>query len=448
MMRLGALKTAGLCVLALSVFLLPNLASAITPSEERQALEAELAQLEVEIANLEKDITKTEQQKATLQNKIKILQNQIKKLDLQISQSNIVIKDLGYQIKDTEVSIQETSLEIQDSKEKLSAILKSIYEEDQRSIVEVLVSEGLDDFFDNLVALEALNEKNKELLSNIKSLKISLEEQRVALDDEKDSLEKQVAIQALQRQQSVATKAEQDSLLRLTEAEYQKQLAEKTNVENQAKAIRSRLFELIGVPEAPTFGEAYEIAKYVEGLTGVRAALLLAVLTQESNIGKNVGQCYLKDLATGSGVTLKGTAIAKVMKPSRDVQPFLQITNALGRDPLNTPVSCPIASVGGYGGAMGPAQFIPSTWLLFKNRIENLKGSTADPWNIRDAFLAAAVYLSNAGATKQTHDYEWCAAVSYFAGSCSMTNQIRYEFYGDSVMALARQYEADIKQLE
>ncbi|MDD5068980.1 MAG: lytic murein transglycosylase [Candidatus Pacebacteria bacterium] len=448
MMRLGALKTAGLCVLALSVFLFPKLSLAATPSEERVALEAELAQLEEDIANLDKDITKTEQQKATLQNKITLLQSQIKRLNLQISQSNVVIKDLGYQIQDTQVSIQETSLQIQSSKDKLSAILRAVYEEDQRSIVEVLVSEGLDDFFDNLVALESLNDKNKELLSNIKALKISLEEQRLALDDEKDSLEKQVAIQTLQRQQSLSTKTEQDSLLKLTEAEYQKQLTEKKDVEQQAKAIRSRLFELIGVPEAPTFGEAYEIAKYVETLTGVRAPLLLAVLTQESNIGKNVGQCYLKDLTTGSGTTVKGTAISKVMKPSRDVQPFLQITEALGRDPLNTPVSCPIASVGGYGGAMGPAQYIPSTWLLFKDRIEDLKGGTADPWNIRDAFLAAGVYLAKVGATKQTYDYEWCAALSYFAGSCSSSNQIRYEFYGDSVMALAKRYEADIKQLQ
>ncbi|PIS17308.1 MAG: hypothetical protein COT59_01340 [Candidatus Nealsonbacteria bacterium CG09_land_8_20_14_0_10_42_14] len=234
----------------------------------------------------------------------------------------------------------------------------------------------------------------------------------------------------------------------MTEAEYQKQLEEKESVEKRAQAIRERIFELIGVPEAPTFGEALEIAKVVSSLTGVRPAFLLAVLTQESNIGSNVGQCYLKDAATGNGVRVNGTPISKVMKSSRDVQPFLQITQALGRDPFNTPVSCPIPSVGGYGGAMGPAQFIPSTWMIYKDRIAQLKGSAADPWNISDAFLAAAVYLSDVGATKKTHDYEWCAAVSYFSGSCSLSNQIRYEFYGDSVMAIAARYEQDIKEIE
>ena len=145
---------------------------------------------------------------------------------------------------------------------------------------------------------------------------------------------------------------------------------------------------------------------------------------------------------------MNGQAISRVMKPSRDVQPFFQITQQLGRDPYNTPVSCPIPSVGGYGGAMGPAQFIPSTWLQYQGKIEQLKGGSVDPWNIRDAFLAAAVYLAQAKATRQTHDYEWCAAVTYFSGSCSSRNQIRYEFYGDNVMAIAARYEEDIKSLE
>ena len=433
----------------LSVLILPTfLLAEISPSEEKKALEEELRQLEEQIAQYEKEISITEQEKRTLENKISILRNTIKKIDLQIYQSNIVIQDLGVQIKDTESSIKITSLKIEEGKERLAAILQTIYEEDQRPLIEILLSEGMSDFFDNLVALEALNAKNKELLDDIKNLKVYLEDQKESLDEEKGDLEKQVVIQTLQKQESEKTKSEQDYLLRMTEAEYQKQLEEKEGAEKKAQAIRERIFELIGVPEAPTFGEALEIAKVVSSLTGVRPAFLLAVLTQESNIGSNVGQCYLKDATTGNGVRVDGTPISKGMKPSRDVQPFLQITEALGRDPFNTPVSCPIPSVGGYGGAMGPAQFIPSTWMMYKDRIAELKGNPADPWNISDAFLASAVYLSDVGATKKTYEYEWCAAVSYFSGSCSLSNQIRYEFYGDSVMAIASRYEQDIKEIE
>ena len=252
-------------------------------------------------------------------------------------------------------------------------------------------------------------------------------------------------IQALQKQESQSVKSQTEKLLVETsgkESQYQQLLADK---QKRATEIRSRIFELIGVPDAPTFGEALDIAELVSAQTGVRSALLLAVLTQESNIGKNVGQCYLKDPKTGNGVVAySGKTISKVMKPTRDVQPFLQITEELGRDPYNTPVSCPIKSVGGYGGAMGPAQFIPSTWNMYRDRLNKLAGRSVDPWNTKDAFLAAAVYLEDAGAGAQTYNAEWRAAMIYFSGG---TNT-RYRFYGDSVMRITSQYEKDIEALQ
>ncbi|OHA67065.1 MAG: hypothetical protein A3C82_02305 [Candidatus Wildermuthbacteria bacterium RIFCSPHIGHO2_02_FULL_47_12] len=424
-------------------------AFALTPSEERSQLEQELQALEQEIQAIEGDITKTQQEKASLQKEISVLKNKIKKLDLQISQSNKIIEDLRFQITDTSQSIEQTIEDIETKKMQLGEVLQRLHREDQKSFAEIVFTGvTLSDFFGNLAGLEALRARNNELLVSMEKLSDYLQSQRGALEDEKSEEENFVRIQILQKQQSQSLSKQSEQLLEVTkgkESEYQKILADK---KKKAQEIRSRIFDLIGVPDAPTFGEALEIATLVSRQTGVRPAFLLAVLTQESNIGKNVGQCYLKDANAGSGVRVNGQAISRVMKPSRDVQPFFAITQQLGRDPYNTPVSCPIPSVGGYGGAMGPAQFIPSTWVQYQNRIEQLKGGSVDPWNIRDAFLAAGVYLAQAKATRQTHDYEWCAAVTYFSGSCSSRNQVRYEFYGDNVMAIAAKYEEDIKALE
>jgi peptidoglycan hydrolase CwlO-like protein len=435
-----------LSFLLVAAFILPTIFcfAQLSPVEERKLLEEELKNLEEQISQYEKDITKTQQEKKTLQNQISILKKKISKLDLQIQQSNVMIQDLSLQIKDTEASIGKTSLKIEDSKEKLSYILRAIYEEDQKSLIEVLLSESeISDFFDNLVALESLNTKNQELLENIKSLKSYLESQKQSLDEEKDDLEKMLEIQLLQKQENQDTKKEQESILEKTkgkESEYQKLL---TETQKKAQEIRARIFELIGVPKAPTFGEAYEIAKYVETLTGVRPAFLLAILTQESNIGKNVGQCYLVDTQTGEGVRIQTGKIApKTMSPTRDVPYFLSITQELGRDPFNTPVSCPMEY--GWGGAMGPAQFIPSTWMRYRDRIKAITGKAADPWDIKDAFLAAALYLSDYGAGARTRDAEWKAAMIYFSG----TVNTKYRFYGDSVLSLASQYEDDIEAIE
>ena len=292
--------------------------------------------------------------------------------------------------------------------------------------------------------MEEISARNKELLQNIKNLKLYLENQKQSLDEEQDDLKGQITIQTLQKQESDKLKKEQEYFLKLTEAEYQKQLKEKIDVEKTAQEIRSRIFELIGVPEAPTFGEAYEIAKFASAQTGVRPALLLAVLTQESNIGKNVGQCFLADPQTGDGTGAKtGNKISRVMSPARDVPVFLEITRELGRDPYNTLVSCPMSY--GWGGAMGPAQFIPSTWKIYKDRISQVTGQSADPWNIKDAFLAAAFYLSDYDSTSELN-----AVLSYFAGPGWSKSRYSYVYkrdYGNPVMRIAAQYEEDIKQL-
>lgn len=418
--------------------------SEVERTECRKLLEQCEAYYQEESARIGKDLTKTEQEKRTLNNTIYSLNQKIRSLSYQISQSNLVIKDIGLQVEDTELSIGKTEGKIGESKEKLAVILQEIYQEDLRGTVEIVFSgDSLSDFFDNVIALEILNEKNKDLLQNIRILKTNLENQKVSLDDEKDDLERVVKLRTLQKSENTRTKRDQEYYLQLTEREYQEQLQEKKEIQQKAAEIQTRIFELIGVPDAPTFGQAYEIAKRVERITGVRPALLLAVLTQESNIGKNVGQCYLKNSKTGAGIVIvNGKTLSRVMKPSRDVQPFLTITKELGKDPYSTPVSCPMSF--GYGGAMGPAQFIPSTWMIYRDRLKDLTGRPADPWNINDAFLASALYLGDFGAKKQTYNGEWRAAMIYFSGSTNL----RYRFYGDSVMKITAQYAKDIAQLE
>jgi len=422
--------------------------SAQSPLQEREALEDELEKIEEQIRQYEENIAETQQEKKSLQNEIYILRQKIKKLESEIYRNNLIIGDLTLQLQDTQLSIDKTNLKISEVKENLTNLLQLRYEEDQRSVLEIfLAEENLSDFFDNLMALEALNLKTQELLSQVKDLKNNLENQKRKMDEEKEKLERMVVIQTLQKKEQQNTKKEQEYLLRLTESQYQQYLQKKQKAEERAAEIRARIFELIGVPKAPTFGEALELAKYVQSITGVRPAFLLAVLTQESNIGKNVGQCYLKNPTTGSGVVaFNGKAVSRVMKPDRDIPYFLNITKKLGRDPYNTLVSCPMSY--GWGGAMGPAQFIPSTWVHYEERVSKITGKPADPWNIKDAFLAAGLYLADYGAAKGTKIAEWKAAMIYFSGTTRRTRYNGYGFYGDSVMNLAEKYQEDIEVIK
>ncbi|MFA5013568.1 MAG: lytic murein transglycosylase [Candidatus Paceibacterota bacterium] len=400
---------------------------------------------------MQTEIDQTGQKKKTLQNEVATLTKKVKDLDYQIYQSQLSIKSLNFQIGDTEQSIEKTISDIDAQKIKIAQILRSVEEEDKKSFAEILVtSENLSEFFNNLLYLETLNAKNNEVLANYNELQGNLTDKKTNLEDETGELKNLVIVQSMQKEASATTKKDREYYLGLTEKEYQAQLAEKKTIEAKAAEISKRLFELVGVKDdGIQFGEAARLAKEMEALTGVRAAFLLAIIHQESYrngvFGGNVGQCYVTDFTTGNGTNLAGTVTkTRVMHPTRDIPIFLTVVKNLGFDPKKTSVSCwiPMYSKGvpyGWGGAMGPAQFIPSTWNLYDEKITAITGKPANPWSIKDAFLGAALLLKANGA--QTD--ERTAACRYYAGSCTTAGS----GYAKQVLAQAAQYQQDLNVL-
>ncbi len=410
--------------------------------KERTKLEAELELLEREIRRSEMDITRTEAEKESLRYQISIIENKVNNLTYQIHRNNLIISDLGLQIGNTEDSIYRTTLKINDSQEKLGDVLRTMYREERKSLLFILLmEEDLSSFFNNLTLLERLSTETKSVLDQIKDLRSSLQGQKVTLSGEKEEVERIARVQALQRAEEEIARIERERLYGLTEEEYQKQLQEKRELEARAEEIRSRIFQLVGIPEAemPTFGEALDLAKWVQGITGVRPALLLSIITQESRLGRNVGQCYITDRESGTARNINnGQPYNRGIHPTRDLPVFLDIIMELGRTPEQTPISCYIpmcyqsgtgriiSNIGmnssgnpncptgyvpfGFGGAMGPAQFIPSTWQSVRPELTVRLGRPSDPWRINDSFLAAGILLRDNGAATN----ELNAAARYF----------------------------------
>jgi hypothetical protein len=216
----------------------------------------------------------------------------------------------------------------------------------------------------------------------------------------------------------------------------------KQSIEEEISEIKSKNFELIGETSTLDFGQALDIAKWVEKSANIRPAFLLSIFQEELKLEK-FDMCYLTNLNTGGGVRINdGKKLAKVMKPDRDIQDFLKITKELKRDPLKTPITCPMSF--GWGGAMGPADFIPSTWMKYKNKIEKITEKPADPWNIKDAFLAAGLYLSDSGAKLRTQKGEWNAAMIYFSGAINSP----YTWYADGALAIAEEIQNNVEIIE
>lgn len=209
-----------------------------------------------------------------------------------------------------------------------------------------------------------------------------------------------------------------------------------------AQEIKQRNFELLNVAEKINFEEALNNAKYVESFAKIRPAFLLSIFQEELALEK-FDLCYLTNFVTGDGVKAVGEkTVSKVMNPKRDIPGFLEITKELGKDPKKTLVTCPMSF--GWGGAMGSADFIASTWLKYKSKIEEITGKPADPWNVKDAFLAAGLYLSESGASLKTREGEKRAAMIYFSGSESSP----YTWYAEGALNISDKLEENIKVLE
>ncbi len=407
-----------------------------TVSDKEAALRAELEQIEKEKVEIQKNLDVTKTQTSSIQKDVNVLTGEINQKKLDIKAKDINIKQIGQDINVKTKKIGELNGQIQGGQESLAQIIKKLNEVDQVTLPEIVfANDSLSSALIDIDNFNSVNRSLEDLFANIRGTKTVAEKEKEALDKKKaDELNTKQAIEANKR--AVEKKeAEKKKLLAVSKSKemtYAQVLLEK---EKRAQQIRDALFELRDTNGIP-FGTAYEYAKKVSKFTGVRPAFLLGILTQETNLGKNVGSCLMTDLTTGDGKGKNtGTIFEKVMKVPRDTQPFQLITSALGRDWKTTPVSCPIGSktyyVGrGYGGAMGPAQFIPSTWMIFEKRIEATLGvKQADPWKAMDAFMASGMYLGDLGAGDGTYASELRAACKYY-GSGGATCA-----YGTQVMA-------------
>lgn len=416
-----------------------NGASLQQAQDEKAQLEKQLQDIESQIAQYQQELSGIRGEKSTLQNKIKQLQTQQAAINLQIRSTNLQITQLGKDLVKTKSDINASLAKVERLREQIAQLVREINENDKDSFLYALVAQdSWADFMDEVESYFQLSNSLRETLNQTSEVKIQLDQQKEVLAQQQEEAKDLLSIKVLAQQQLSGSMGEQSNLLAETKGRESTYQAALSDSQKRAAEIRNRLYQLLGVPTQITFGQAVQIAQTTSVQTGVRAAFLLAVLTQESNLGKNVGTCNRPGDPPEKSWRV-------VMKPTRDQEPFVQITQELGLDTDTTPVSCPMrdsrGNQVGWGGAMGPAQFIPSTWMGYRDKVAAITGKTANPWDIRDAFLAAGIKLAAGGATTQSG--EWAAAMRYFSGS---TNT-KYRFYGDNVVAMANQYQNDIDSL-
>ncbi len=407
---------------------------ALSPEEERKALEAQLTDLENQITADEAKVASIKLQGKTLNSEISRLNANIGKIDLQIKAANLKLTELDQEIVQKKNEIGVTQGKISFNKDALAKAMRASYEQNDTRLIEVLLrNPNLSDFFGDMENLQAFQGKLSSAIDTITVLKGELVDAHETLVLKRTDAEALKAYQAAQKANVEGTKKEKNNLLALTKGNEKKYQEILTATKKTAAEIRSRVFQLLGGGEL-SFDQAYKLAKLAEGATGVRAALILAVLDRESALGQNVGKCKYNQVNPKTG--------KQAMSPTRDQPLFLEITTKLNIDPNSITVSCANAD-GAYGGAMGPAQFIPSTWKLYADKISSITGVTpANPWSNAHAVVATGLYLKDAGAVNN----ERTAAAKYYCGS-GWNRFVCLNGYGSRVKEQADKFQEDIDLL-
>jgi peptidoglycan hydrolase CwlO-like protein len=416
---------------------------------------ADIQEKNRQIEELQRQIDEYQSQIDQTHTKSKTLENEINKLNAKIGQIGLEIKSLAVSIDRTDLEIDTTSSKISEAEAKiqkyrdaLAEFLKLTYESDNKNLAEIVLNHStLSDFFNDLNSVQNTQDNIKLTIDQIKNLKVDLDGRKEELEDKRGELEKLKSLQELEKKSLDSGKSEKNKILKDTkgqESKYQ-ELVKKTQADISALKDQIQYLQQAGV----SVEDAVKYGQLVANRVGIRPAFLLGLLEVESRLGKNVGSgnwsddmylCYLRlaDIATTNDRKIYYRKRAEDEKNA-----FFSVINKLGLDPGSVKVSKEPSY--GCGGAMGPAQFIPTTWLGYEAQVMKLTGkSVVSPWNIEDAFTASAIKLAKGGATSKERVGEVAAAKAYISGNSQCTSST-CTGYANSVLRKADEIEPNLQ---
>lgn len=404
----------------------PLLAAADTISDQQAALQQQLDKINKEIAQNQSELATTQTQRVSLERDVAILDHQIEEAQLEIKQRDLTIATIKNNIKQKESGIASLDSNVAAGESSVAQIIRETNQIDNTPLAARVLGDTLHDYFRELDDFASVNRALASAFTVMAASRQDLAARKAALVSEQQEQSDLLQLQTAQKNSLNAKEQEKKTLVSSAkgqEAAYQNVIAGKKKT---ASEIQAALFALRDGSKQVNFGDIYSYAKQASTKTGVRPAVILAILSEETNLGQNIGSCSYHE----------------AMHPTRDVPVFLQLMKQLGLDPEAQKVSCKPSY--GWGGAMGPAQFIPSTWIQYQDRIAAITSQNPpNPYDPRTAVFATAILMADNGADAGTPAAEKLAALRYFAGWKNASNP-SYAFYGNDVMALALKFQNDI----
>lgn len=416
--------------LVLTLFI-PSALAAETPQADKATLD-ELEQNQEHLAAREQELAELNEKIATLKSKQRTATNQaelaaeqlarvarqLQTAELQLERTLLTLSLNQEESAKTAAQIQLLREQIDVNREQLRSTIRLLYQHDQISLVDlILSSDSLGIVLTEQRAYHELQQRTVALIQQLRASEQLLEQHQAQLLERQEELDNLRSLQARQqgeldnqrqaKRRFLSSKQEQ-------QAEYEDLVTEALTARRE---IEQKIFTLQSVGLQLSLNDVFSAARYASGLTGVRPALLLAIIKVETNVGQWLGS---------------GTFPDDMHPASRDA--FLRLTSKLGLNPYQTPISRRPTSYQGWGGAIGPGQFMPDTWERLEPRLASLMSKQPDPFQLPDSLVAIGLMLADRGAGEPSKEFE--AVGRFLAGP----NWQYHAWYGNRVLAVAAEY--------
>jgi peptidoglycan hydrolase CwlO-like protein len=421
--------------------------------EERQSLtdkkREEIKEVQEKINSYEEEIKAQQKKERSLKGEILIYENNVNKNELEIKKTKLAIETAEMELEEIEKKIEEGEKRVMGGKDALKSLIKLLYVSEQDSFLEILMTnDNISDFFNEINVIDSVKDKIFKTIIGLKKEKEDLNYRNKEIEEQQEEMGSLIRIKSYQNDSLEELKNQKNDLLEVTKGEekqFQELLEENKNI---LPSLQAQLHELQSLGKKIEFDDAFGAAKHISSIIGVRPAYLLGILKVESDLGKNTGSgnwnddmynCYLRISKIAKTASRKAYYVKRA---ETEKNAYFSIVNRLGIDPDSVKVSR--EPTYGCGGAMGPAQFIPSTWLAYEQRISDVTGNNPpNPWDLTDAMTAMAVKVSDiSGVIGGNYEAEYEAAGRYLGGGSWRSKNLF--FYPNKVMLFADLYEKEL----
>jgi len=272
------IKVSKVCFLLIFCFISLVYKSSEVKADVLSDKQRELEELKKQISEYDVIVKQKQQEIASLQSQIAALDASLEKTKLEIQETETSISKTQLEIEKIQNEIEQKKKEMAEKKKILKECIRTIYEGDKVSTLEILVSsQSLSEFMTQMEYVTVVEDKTKNLYDEIKTIKEELVQKKRELENKKSELVQLKNTQEEQRRSLESQMVAKQNLLEQTKGEeqiYQEKLAQAISHQKEVDSFILNLLYSNNRSTIPRGGPGYgtyvnqgDVIGYI-GMTG------------------------------------------------------------------------------------------------------------------------------------------------------------------------------------